>query len=63
MSFVICSGSGYYIATSHPPDMAHRTVEELTIDMTSEIVTGVKGTDVKCGHIGEIGCSWPLEGK
>ena len=55
--------SGYYVASSHPPDMAHRTVEDLTAEMTSEILTGVKGTDVRCGHIGEIGCSWPLQGK
>ena len=25
-----------------------------------EVVRGVDGSDVRCGVIGEIGCSWPL---
>ena len=28
--------------------------------MVGEVVKGVGGSDVRCGIIGEIGCSWPL---
>ena len=28
--------------------------------MVGEVVGGVDGSDVRCGIIGEIGCSWPL---
>ena len=28
--------------------------------MVGEVVKGVGGSGVRCGIIGEIGCSWPL---
>lgn len=28
--------------------------------IVGEVVRGVDGGDVRCGIIGEIGCSWPL---
>jgi len=28
--------------------------------MVSEIIRGIGDTGVRCGVIGEIGCSWPL---
>jgi len=31
--------------------------------MTKDLTSGCDGTDIKCGCIGEIGCSWPLGGK
>jgi phosphotriesterase-related protein len=37
-------------------------VEEMAAHMKTEIVEGCEGTGIKCGVIGEIGCSWPLEG-
>ena len=31
--------------------------------MIEEMTQGADGSDAKCGVIGEIGCSWPLQGK
>ena len=28
--------------------------------MIAEVTQGARGTDIRCGIIGEIGCSWPL---
>ncbi|XP_060048212.1 phosphotriesterase-related protein isoform X7 [Erinaceus europaeus] len=33
---------------------------ELTEVLVNEILHGADGTKIKCGVIGEIGCSWPL---
>ncbi|XP_074981990.1 N-acetyltaurine hydrolase isoform X2 [Caretta caretta] len=32
----------------------------LTDIIVNEILRGADGTDIKCGVVGEIGCSWPL---
>ena len=52
---------GYYVESSRP-DSVNLTVEEMAAHMKTEIVEGCEGTSIKCGVIGEIGCSWPLEG-
>ena len=52
---------GYYVESSRP-DTVNLTVEEMAAHMKTEIVEGCEGTGIKCGVIGEIGCSWPLEG-
>ncbi|XP_072431992.1 N-acetyltaurine hydrolase isoform X2 [Chiloscyllium punctatum] len=33
---------------------------QLTDILVNEILHGADGTDIKCGVIGEIGCSWPM---
>ncbi|XP_073533557.1 N-acetyltaurine hydrolase isoform X2 [Phyllobates terribilis] len=33
---------------------------DLTEVLVDEVLRGADGTDIKCGIIGEIGCSWPL---
>lgn len=33
---------------------------KLTEVMVNEVLNGADGTSIKCGVIGEIGCSWPL---
>ncbi|XP_014046750.1 N-acetyltaurine hydrolase isoform X1 [Salmo salar] len=36
------------------------TVEKLTDIIISEVLHGADGTEIRCGVIGEIGCSWPI---
>ena len=53
---------GYYVAGSLPSDLTSRSEEDLSKEMMTDLTEGVHGYDVKCGVIGEIGCSWPLHG-
>ncbi|XP_078605422.1 N-acetyltaurine hydrolase-like [Branchiostoma floridae x Branchiostoma japonicum] len=56
---VIC-GTGYYTANTHPSNMDSLTQDQLVSTMVNDITRGADGTDVRCGVIGEIGCSWPM---
>lgn len=56
----IIMGSGYYVNTSHPPDMDKKREEEIAEEIVKDVTEGVDGTGVKAGVIGEIGCVWPL---
>jgi phosphotriesterase-related protein len=57
----IVMGSGYYIKSSHPPELTDMTEPEITDRITKEVLEGVDGTDIRSGIIGEIGCSDPLD--
>lgn len=39
------------------------TSEEMAEVMKTDLLHGADGGDIKCGIIGEIGCSWPLGSK
>ena len=56
----IVAPSGYYVDASHRADMTQLKVSELADEMTTDILEGCDGTNIKCGVIGELGCSWPL---
>lgn len=51
----IVAGTGEYVAGSHPPGLAERTVEALAAEMVREITEGVGDTGIRAGVIGEIG--------
>lgn len=53
----IIAGTGYYKASWHPPDMDRKTVDDIEREMTDDLCTGMDGTDIKAGVIGEIGIS------
>ncbi len=53
----IVMGSGYYLQTSHPPELADMTAEDVADTIVREALTGVDGTDARIGLIGEIGVS------
>lgn len=57
----IIMGAGYYLATSHPPEMSAKTEEEITEEIVQDVTTGVGDSGIRAGLIGEIGCSWPLQ--
>ncbi|CAH1255310.1 PTER [Branchiostoma lanceolatum] len=46
--------------STHPSNMDAITQEDLVATMVRDITKGADGTDVRCGVIGEVGCSWPL---
>jgi phosphotriesterase-related protein len=57
----VIMGSGYYIGSSHPPELATMTEEEIAEEIVQDFMVGVADTGVRAGIIGEIGCSMPLE--
>lgn len=55
----IIMGAGYYVGPSHPEDFSSRSVDSITDEIIRDVQVGVGGTGIRCGIIGEIGCSWP----
>ncbi len=51
----IVMGTGYYQRVFHPEDMDQRSVEDLMEIIVSDVTTGVGGTGIRSGIIGEIG--------
>ncbi|XP_049737877.1 phosphotriesterase-related protein isoform X2 [Elephas maximus indicus] len=56
----IISGAGFYVDATHSSETRAMSIEQLTDVLINEILHGADGTNIKCGVIGEIGCSWPL---
>lgn len=56
----IIMGAGYYLGSSHPPEMSDKTEEDITEEIVRDINVGVDNSGIRAGIIGEIGCSWPL---
>ncbi|GIY14932.1 phosphotriesterase-related protein [Caerostris extrusa] len=56
----IVTGTGFYTVFAQSQSVLKMTVEEMVAKMREDILVGIDGTGVKCGVIGEIGCSWPL---
>jgi len=55
----IISGTGFYIAASVGSSRQNASTEEIHALMLKELTEGEN--EIKCGIIGEIGCSWPLD--
>ena len=53
----IVMGSGYYLQTSHPPELKHLSIDDVADEIVSEAHNGVGDTGIKIGLIGEIGVS------
>jgi phosphotriesterase-related protein len=51
----IVMGAGYYLQSSHPPEVARLSVDGIADEIVAEAVEGVNG--VRIGLIGEIGVS------
>uniref|UniRef100_A0A8C4J1T5 N-acetyltaurine hydrolase n=1 Tax=Dromaius novaehollandiae TaxID=8790 RepID=A0A8C4J1T5_DRONO len=56
----IIAGAGFYVDSTHSSHTQAMTVEQLTGIIVDEILSGADGTNIKCGVVGEVGCSWPL---
>jgi phosphotriesterase-related protein len=48
-------GTGYYVARTHPPDMAAKAVEAIAEEFVRDLTEGIDGTGVRAGLIGELG--------
>lgn len=53
----IVMGAGYYLQSSHPPEVARLSADDIAEGIVAEAVTGVGDTGVHIGLIGEIGVS------
>jgi phosphotriesterase-related protein len=53
----IVMGSGYYLQTSHPPEVKRLSIDNVADEIVSEAHDGVEETGIKIGLIGEIGVS------
>ena len=58
----VIMGCGYYTAPSHRPGMSEKSAEEIEDELVRDLIVGVGDSGIKAGFIGEIGCSWPLDG-
>jgi phosphotriesterase-related protein len=54
-------GAGYYIGCSQPECVDKKSEDVIADDIVKDIMVGVGDTGVRCGIIGEVGCSMPLE--
>src|SRR5581483_6637773 len=61
VGIAIIAGTGYYVAQTHPWDFPDKSVDLLTLEMIKDIHHGADGTDIRCGIIGELGMSDPVE--
>ena len=58
----VIAGSGYYVLGGTDLEAAERTSEDqIAEEIVTDLLVGADGTDIRCGIIGEIGCSWPLQ--
>jgi phosphotriesterase-related protein len=53
----IVVGCGYYYHDTHPQEMGKRTVEQLAEELIGDVQSGIDGTGIRAGVIGEIGIS------
>jgi phosphotriesterase-related protein len=53
----IVMGAGYYLQSSHPPELRRMSVSDVADEIVQEAHEGVDGTGVRIGLIGEIGVS------
>ncbi|XP_077495353.1 N-acetyltaurine hydrolase isoform X6 [Amblyomma americanum] len=58
----VVAGTGYYVSANYCDFVRRKSVEELEREFVADITEGVDGTDSRCGVLGELGCSWPLQG-
>ncbi|KAL7643017.1 UNVERIFIED_CONTAM: hypothetical protein RMT77_006306 [Armadillidium vulgare] len=59
----IVAGTGFYVNDSQGQDTLNLSVESMKKIMCAEILNGSElDSNVKCGLVGEVGCSWPLTG-
>ncbi|PRD29663.1 UNVERIFIED_CONTAM: pter [Trichonephila clavipes] len=56
----VVTGTGFYVVFAQSQSVLSMKVEEMAAKIRDDILNGIDGTGVKCGVIGEIGCSWPL---
>ena len=56
----VISGTGFYIARTHPPVVGKSSIDKLADLMVRDLTEGMDGTAVRAGMIGEIGTGTPI---
>jgi phosphotriesterase-related protein len=56
----IILGAGFYTEPYQAAETLDLSCERLADIITAQVLEGAWGTSIRCGIIGEIGCSWPL---
>lgn len=56
----VVASAGYYTESFQDEATRALPIEVLAETMVAELEEGARGTGIRCGIIGEIGCSWPL---
>lgn len=56
----VVAAAGSYTAPYVSTDLLDLSVDALAARFAGEVTTGLDGTPIRAGLIGEIGCSWPL---
>lgn len=56
----VIAGCGYYIEAAHPPEVESLSVEALAGGLVRELTTGMDGSGIRAGVIGELGTGNPI---
>ncbi|EGG15810.1 phosphotriesterase-related protein [Cavenderia fasciculata] len=56
----IIMGAGYYVDKTIRNIVLDMEIKEMEEEIIKQVLVGVDGSGIKCGIIGEVGCSWPL---
>ena len=56
----IILGTGYYVDQFISDTIKKLDIDSMADTMINEILNGTAAGGIRCGIIGEIGCSWPL---
>ena len=56
----IVAGAGFYVDDYLSDDIRAADEDAIQALIEAQLRDGAWGTDIRCGIIGEIGCSWPL---
>jgi phosphotriesterase-related protein len=56
----IVAGCGYYVHLCHPPEIDHKSIDDIAAEMIRDLTEGINHTGVRAGIIGEIGTFDPI---
>lgn len=56
----IVAGAGYYVDGYLDDELRAASVEQIAERIGAQLSRGLRGTSIRAGLIGEIGCSWPI---
>lgn len=57
----VVAGAGYYVDGYYSDAALDRlSIDDMVDRIVRDVLEGIGDTGIKCGIIGEVGCSWPL---
>ena len=55
----IVMGGGYHFEPYHPEGFSSRSIDDIADEIIRDVQVGLDESGIRCGIIGEVGCSWP----